>query len=382
MTRSCGYDAVDGVVFDLGVSSMQLDQAERGFSFRHDGPLDMRMGREGPTAADVVASASERDLAAILAILGEERHARAVARAIIAARGDAPIRTTRALADIVARIVHARPGAIHPATRTFQALRIFVNEELAELADGIGRGRAGAQARRPAGGRDLPFARGPHRQVLPRRAQPPQRRLRATVRTWRKPAATFRVLTKRPIVPDEAEISANPRARSAKLRAAERTDAPIDAARIPGLASARAGAERRGRAPGIGAVTMIRLLNICVIVALVLAAADVYKIKFESTRQAQRVAKLRMEIRREHDAIATLRAEWAKLDNPARIQSLTRRHLPLKPAEARQIDKLDNLPERPADLVPVEEPDPIGTMIANPEVLDRQPTGSVPAAKR
>ena len=127
---------------------------------------------------------------------------------------------------------------------------------------------------------------------------------------------------------------------------------------------------------------MIRLLNICVIVALVLAAADVYKIKFESTRQAQRVAKLRMEIRREHDTIATLRAEWAKLDNPGRIQSLTRRHLPLKPAEARQIDKLDNLPARPADLVPAEEPDPIGTMIANPEVLDRQPTGSVPAAKR
>jgi hypothetical protein len=127
---------------------------------------------------------------------------------------------------------------------------------------------------------------------------------------------------------------------------------------------------------------MIRLLNISVIVALVLAAADVYKIKFESTRQAQRVAKLRMEIRREHDAIATLRAEWAKLDSPGRIQSLTRRHLPLKPAEARQIDKLDNLPARPADLVPVEEPDPIGTVIANPEVLDRQLTGSVPAAKR
>src|SRR3981189_3538501 len=116
--RSCGYDAVDGVVFDLGVSSMQLDQAERGFSFRHDGPLDMRMGSAGPTAADRRGSASERDLATILAILGEERHARAVARAIIAARGDAPIRTTRALSDIVARIVHARPGAIHPATHT------------------------------------------------------------------------------------------------------------------------------------------------------------------------------------------------------------------------------------------------------------------------
>ena len=92
---------------------------------------------------------------------------------------------------------------------------------------------------------------------------------------------------------------------------------------------------------------MMRLLNICVIVALVLAAADVYKIKFESTRQAQRVAKLRMEIRREHDAIAALRAEWAKLDGPGRIQELTQRHLPLRPLEGRQIDRLDNLPERP-----------------------------------
>jgi cell division protein FtsL len=127
---------------------------------------------------------------------------------------------------------------------------------------------------------------------------------------------------------------------------------------------------------------MMRLINICVIVALVLAAADVYKIKFESTRQAQRVAKLRMEIRREHDAIANLRAQWAKLDSPARIQDLARRHLVLKPAEARQIDRLDNLPERPPDLVPADEPDPIGTMIANPELIDRSATGSISAGKR
>jgi len=127
---------------------------------------------------------------------------------------------------------------------------------------------------------------------------------------------------------------------------------------------------------------MMRVLNICVIGALVLAAADVYKIKFESTRQAQRVAKLRLEIRRERDVVAALRAEWAKLDNPARIQDLARRHLALKPVDSRQIDPLDTLPERPADLVPVGEADPIGTVIANPEVLDRSPTGSVPAATR
>jgi len=127
---------------------------------------------------------------------------------------------------------------------------------------------------------------------------------------------------------------------------------------------------------------MMRLLNICVIAALVFAAADVYKIKFESTRQAQRVAKVRMEIRREHDAIAALRAEWARLDSPARIQDLARRHLPLKPVEGRQFDRLDNLPERPPDLVPAEEPDPIGVMLANPALVDRSATGSLPPAKR
>src|SRR5262249_19057352 len=134
VAHGCGYEAVDGVVFDLGVSSMQLDEAARGFSFRLDGPLDMRMGGAGASAADVLAAASQRQLAAIIATLGEERHARAVARAIVAARRDAPIGTTRALAEVVERVVHARPGTIHPATRTFQALRIFVNDELAELA--------------------------------------------------------------------------------------------------------------------------------------------------------------------------------------------------------------------------------------------------------
>ena len=128
-----GAAAVDGVVMDVGVSSMQLDEAGRGFSFRLDGPLDMRMGQAGPTAADVIAKASEAELADIIYLFGEERHSRGVARAIVAARKEAPITTTRALADIVARVVRSKPGDIHPATRTFQGLRIFVNEELDEL---------------------------------------------------------------------------------------------------------------------------------------------------------------------------------------------------------------------------------------------------------
>ena len=137
VARQFGHQSVDGVVLDVGVSSMQLDEGERGFSFRLDGPLDMRMGGDGPSAADVIAHASERDLARIIATLGEERFARLVAKAIVAARAKAPITTTGALAAIVATVVHARPDRIHPATRTFQALRIFVNEELAELAAGL-----------------------------------------------------------------------------------------------------------------------------------------------------------------------------------------------------------------------------------------------------
>jgi len=220
-----GVAAVDGVVMDVGVSSMQLDGADRGFSFRLDGPLDMRMGRDGPTAADVIAHASESDLANIIYIFGEERHSRGVARAIVAARKTAPIATTRELAGIVAKVVRSKPGEIHPATRTFQALRIFVNAELDELhlalaaaervlrpggrlvvvsfhslEDRIAKNFLSERGKAGGGSRHLP-------EIAP--AQP-----------------SFQILTRRPVTPDEDEISANPRARSAKLRAAERTAAP------------------------------------------------------------------------------------------------------------------------------------------------------------
>ncbi len=126
---------------------------------------------------------------------------------------------------------------------------------------------------------------------------------------------------------------------------------------------------------------MMRVLNILVIAALVSAAAYVYKIKFESTRQAERLAKVRMEIRQEQDAIAALRAEWSKLDTPSRIQTLANRHLSLKPIDPRQFDALRNLPERPPDLVPPNSADPIGSLLENPDVLE-VPTGSIPAAAR
>jgi 16S rRNA (cytosine1402-N4)-methyltransferase len=219
-----GHDLVDGVVCDLGVSSMQLDEAERGFSFRHDGPLDMRMGDTGPSAADLIAAASERDLAFIIKSLGEERHARAIARAIVAARAAAPIRTTLGLASVIERVVHARPGTIHPATRTFQALRIFLNEELDELAAAL----AAAEAVLKAGGRLVVVSFHSLEDRIVKtflvdrgRRSGSSRHLPEVVR----PAPTFRLLTGRPVTPEESEIAANPRARSAKLRAAERTPA-------------------------------------------------------------------------------------------------------------------------------------------------------------
>jgi 16S rRNA (cytosine1402-N4)-methyltransferase len=225
VAQSCGYDAVDGIVLDVGVSSMQLDNAERGFSFRLDGPLDMRMGAQGPSAADIVAQADERDLANIIYQLGEERHSRGVARAILKARAEKPIETTRALADIVGRVVRSKPNEIHPATRTFQALRIFVNDELGELVTAL---EAGERILKPGGrmvvvsfhsledrivktffaGRSETRGGSRHAPQV-ERAQP-----------------SFTVLTKRPEIADEAEVAANPRARSAKLRAAERTTAP------------------------------------------------------------------------------------------------------------------------------------------------------------
>src|SRR5262245_1175807 len=220
-----GHELIDGIVFDLAVSSMQLDEAARGFSFRHDGPLDMRMAGAGPSAADVVAQASEHDLAAIIATLGDERLARAVARAIVRERAQGPIRTTRALAEIVARVVHARPGAIHPATRTFQALRMFVNEELAELAAAL---KAAETVLRPGGRLVVVTFHSLEDRLVKTFLNERGRRGGGSRHQPEviEPAPSFRILTGRPVTPEDTEIAANPRARSAKLRAAERTDAP------------------------------------------------------------------------------------------------------------------------------------------------------------
>jgi len=220
-----GAAGLDGVVFDLGISSMQIDNAGRGFSFRLDGPLDMRMGGSEISAADVVARASERQLATIIAVLGEERHARAIARAVVRARAIRPLQTTRALADVVTKVVRRREGATHPATRTFQALRIFVNDELGELVRGL---LAAERALKPSG-RLVVVAFHSLEDRIVKTFLARRSRALASSRHRPEPAvvpASFRILTRRPLTPDQAEVTANPRARSAKLRAAERTAAP------------------------------------------------------------------------------------------------------------------------------------------------------------
>jgi 16S rRNA (cytosine1402-N4)-methyltransferase len=224
-----GADTVDGVVMDIGVSSMQLDQAARGFSFRADGPLDMRMGQDGPTAADVVAKASEADLANIIYIFGEERHSRAVARAIVAARKEAPIASTRALADLVAKVVRAKPGDIHPATRTFQGLRIFVNQELDELHLAL----SAAEAVLKPGGRLVVVSFHSLEDRIVKNFFNERAKAGGGSRhhpeTAQRPPS-FAILTKRPVVAGDDEVATNPRARSAKLRAAARTDAAVHSA--------------------------------------------------------------------------------------------------------------------------------------------------------
>ncbi|HEY7578814.1 MAG TPA: 16S rRNA (cytosine(1402)-N(4))-methyltransferase RsmH [Acetobacteraceae bacterium] len=219
-----GVGALHGVVLDLGVSSFQLDDPARGFSFRADGPLDMRMSQTGPTAADLINTLPERELADLLFELGEERASRRIARAIVAARAQAPIATTGRLAAIVRDVLPPGRGGIDPATRSFQALRIRVNDELGEIA------RALEQAGRllAPGGRLLVVSfhsledrivkrfmtEAAGRAPAPSRHDPRGQAARPTPR--------FRLLTARPLRPGAAEVAANPRARSARLRAMER----------------------------------------------------------------------------------------------------------------------------------------------------------------
>jgi 16S rRNA (cytosine1402-N4)-methyltransferase len=229
MDAVLGEGGADGVALDLGVSSMQLDEAGRGFSFMADGPLDMRMGGAGPTAADLVNSLPPDELARIIFVYGEERESRRIARAIVRRREAQPFTRTLELAEFVEKALGGRRGAkIHPATRTFQGLRIAVNEELAELEDGL----AAAERVLKAGGRlcVVTFHSLEDRIVksfLGVRAGRTPSGSRHAPPVEKTAAPSFQLLFNGAKGPSEAEVAANPRARSAKLRAAVRTSAPV-----------------------------------------------------------------------------------------------------------------------------------------------------------
>ncbi|HUO98822.1 MAG TPA: 16S rRNA (cytosine(1402)-N(4))-methyltransferase RsmH [Rhizomicrobium sp.] len=220
LLAAAGERGTNGVVLDLGVSSFQFDEPARGFSFRADGPLDMRMSGEGESAADVVNTADEKTLAGVIARYGEERQARRVARAIVAAR---PLTRTLELADLVAKTLGpaAQRQPIHPATRTFQALRIHVNDELGELTRALD---AASRVIEPHGRLAVVSFHSLEdrivKQFLAERAKAPNASRHAPQAPRGKPQ--YRLIASRPISAGEAEIAANPRARSAKLRAAER----------------------------------------------------------------------------------------------------------------------------------------------------------------
>jgi 16S rRNA (cytosine1402-N4)-methyltransferase len=222
---AAGAPQVQGVTLDLGVSSMQLDQAQRGFSFAADGPLDMRMAQTGESAADVVNSRDQEELADIIYQLGDERRSRAVARAIVKARDIAPIERTTALADIVAKVIGRGAGRIHPATRTFQALRIYVNSEIDELRQGL---RAAERLLAPQGWLAVVSFHSLEdrevKQFLAERAglQPGPSRHRPPDNDHSP--VTFRLPRRGAVKPTAAEVAINSRARSARLRVAQRTD--------------------------------------------------------------------------------------------------------------------------------------------------------------
>lgn len=227
--HAAGLTSIDGVVLDIGVSSMQLDTPERGFSFLRDGPLDMRMSLAGPSAADVVNTMDEEDLANILYELGEERRSRAIARAIVKARAEGPITTTKALADIVERVLgRARGDEKHAATRTFQALRIHVNDELGELQRGLA---AAERLLKPGGRLAVVTFHSLEDRIVKRFLAARSGKEAGTSRYLpQQPQATrepsFRIVNPRGFTPCKGELDVNPRARSARLRAAIRTEAP------------------------------------------------------------------------------------------------------------------------------------------------------------
>lgn len=225
LVHLAGIERADGVIFDFGLSSFQIDEADRGFSFMRDGPLDMRMSQHGPTAEEVLAQIAPNDLLQVIKLLGEENNARKIVKAIIDRRENNPFKSTRDLAETIEKSVGGRKGApIHPATRTFQAIRMLVNDELREIAKGL----TAAERILENGGRliAITFHSIEDRIVklfFRNRAGIENSVSRHQPVTEIKRAPSFQMIMKKAIKPSSIEVASNPRSRSAKLRSATRT---------------------------------------------------------------------------------------------------------------------------------------------------------------
>ncbi len=330
-------EPVDGVVLDIGVSSMQIDEPARGFSLRFDAPLDMRMEGQGQSAADLLAESSEAELADIFFHFGEERAARRIARAIVADRPATPFVSTRQLASLVARLSPAPPGEhTHPATRVFQALRIAVNDELGELSDGLAGSRASAQTRRKARRGDVPLARRSHRQTIlgqPNRARP--RRLAAVAGGARAAGVDLQIVS-RPT--RDAKRIGNRRQPTREIG----ETAFCRAAR--GWRVCRLRGPRRGfREKG---ALMWRLLHLLAIGTLIGSAVYVYTLKYQAIFEAEQIVKIKHQISKAKDEIGVLRAEYEHLARPDRIQELADKLLQMQPLALNQIVRPEEIPEK------------------------------------
>ena len=348
LAAEAGFAAVDGVVLDIGVSSMQLDQAARGFSFQKDGPLDMRMSQSGPTAADLVNALPEAELADILYQLGEERAARRIARAIAADRRATPFTTTGQLAGLIERLLpRPRPGQPHAATRSFQALRIAVNDELGELA----RGLAAAEAvLRPGGWLAVVTFHSLEDRVVKRFLQ---------LRSGAAPRGSRHA----PEIAAEAPRfdARHPQGGGARRgRGRGEPARPFGKApdRPPPRCPRRPARRRRARpaADGAAGARMRIVLHLSAAILVVICATWAYRVNYATQEAMNRVADLRRAIAAEREAIAVLNAEWAYLNRPDRL-----RELALQNAEALGLAELTPdqfgeaatvaFPPEPADLV-------------------------------
>ena len=314
-------------MFDIGVSSMQLDEAERGFSLRFDAPLDMRMGESGRTAADILGEEDEATVADILYHFGEERAARRIARAIVADRAAAPFISTLQLAHMIARVAPARPGELtHPATRTFQALRIAVNDELGELL----RGLAAAERLLKPGGRlavvsfhSLEDRIAKQFLVRARTGDAPRRGYSRASRPKPSRPSTFRAdnrssRARRSPRPIRVRARRNCGSRrGSRLRALPPDDMIAALTRLPA---------RRRRQPMIW-----RLMHAFAILGLIGSAAYVYGVKYRTIYASEQLVKTRHLIAKEKDAINLLRAEYAHLARPDRLQALADAKLGIQP---------------------------------------------------